>query len=469
MKKYSTLAIFAAAILVASPMAAQELKTANFLDNYLYGYRINPSVTPYQTSGFFGIGASNVGAAVESNFGVSTFLFPQSDGTIVTGLNKNVPSSQFPGKMEEINRMHAQVNENVLSFGFTGSKGHFNTFEINLVSDNNFQLPRSFFEAFKNGSESGTYDVKDLALSTSNYLELALGRSSRKNNLAIGWRIKGLVGVAKASANVDMTIVSNSEQMAVRSQGTMEAAAAPITIGQKDGYYDFSNIGINTQSLKPAGYGAALDLGVSYYLLRDKLVLGAAVRNLGAMKWTTNVYGQTSGTPVIIDVNDTDNLGEKFQDMIKFAPKDAEEASALKMLPMSFNLSAKYKPISLVTLGAAATINKYDGYLSRDIRLGGAFTPFRQLNIAGSYSFGDQGQEVGVAASIRLLGINIYAGIDSFFMRVTPQYIPIDPVSTTLNAGLAIAFGKSPAKTASKKAAKEKKASKKKSSQEDSE
>ncbi len=50
-------------------------------------------------------------------------------------------------------------------------------------------------------------------------------------------------------------------------------------------------------------------------------------------------------------------------------------------------------------------------------------------------------------------------------MRLSPQYIPLDPVCTTVNAGVGIAFGKSsPAaakqKAEAKAAAKEKKEAK---------
>lgn len=460
MKTMKTLAILAMAFGLASAAQAQELKSANFLDNYLYGYRLNPSVTPTETVGFVGIAAGNISLDAQTNFGLSNFLFPLADGRLVTGLNSAIPQSQFPGGLEKINRVNANLSENILSIGASGKKGAYNHFEINLVSQNGVNVPRSLFEAFKNNNTTGNYTVEGLNFNTAEYLELAFGRSKRNKNLAIGWTFKGLVGLVRADANIDMEINTAGDNMYLRSLGTLKASVSAISIGtDSEGYYDPSTLTPDLKNLKPSGLGAAVDIGASYYLLNDKIILGAAVRNLGMMKWTDNLYGQNSGNKVIIDMNNTDNLSKEMQDMLKFKPVSGSAAGKLSMLPFSFNLSAKYKPVKLVTVGVVGTMYKYNGYTTKDIRFGAAFTPLRQFNLAGTYSIGDQGQEVGLAASVRLLGINIYAGIDAIRFRVSPQYIPLDPVSTTVNAGVAIAFGKAtPAKATKKASSKKKKA-----------
>ena len=74
MKTMKTLAVLALAFSLAAGAQAQELKTANFLDNYLYGYRLNPSVAPTGTSGFVGIGTGSIKVTGETNFGLSNFL-----------------------------------------------------------------------------------------------------------------------------------------------------------------------------------------------------------------------------------------------------------------------------------------------------------------------------------------------------------------------------------------------------------
>lgn len=464
MKTLRTIAILALALSFATTAQAQDLKTANFLDNYLYGYRLNPSVRPQDTAGFVGFG--NVWITPETNFGLSNLLFPLEDGRLVTGLNSAISSDVFPGGLEEMSRVSAHINANILAIGTSGKKGSYGHFEINLVSENEIGVPRTLFEAFKTKNTTGSYKVENLNFHTTDYLELAYGRTKRKRDLAIGWTAKALVGLARVNAAVDMAINTAGDNMWVQSQGTLQAAVCPFfSIGlDNEGYYDPSKLTVNPKGIKPAGFGGAVDIGASYYLLRDRLILGAAVRNLGVMKWTDNLYGQTSGSKVYINMDDS-NMGDTFTDMIKFKPVEGSGSGKMEMLPFSFNLSAKFKPFEFITVGAVGTVYNYSGYATKDIRLGAALTPFRQLNIAGTYSFGDQGSEVGLAASVRLLGISVYAGVDAIQMKVSPQYIPLDPVCTTVNAGVGIAFGKSsPAaakqKAEAKAAAKEKKEAK---------
>lgn len=443
MKVLRTLAILAVSVTICSAVQAQELKTAHFLDNYLYGYRLNPSVTPTGTAGFFGFGVSNISVTAGSNFGLSDFLFPLNDGRLVTGLNTEIPASQFPGRLRKMNRVNADLSENILAFGFSGIAGGYSHFEINLISQNEAGVPRSLFEAFKNENTTGHYLVENLNFSTRNYLEAALGYSKRVGNLAIGASLKGLVGVARMNASVDMEINTAGNDLWARTSCTMRAAAAPLSIGtDNEGYYDFEHIAFNSRSIRPAGYGGAIDIGASYYFFDDKLIAGAALRNVGLMKWNTNLYGENFGDRVYVNLDETDSMGDEFQQMIKFKPVKGSESGNLELLPFNLNLSAKYKPVKLITLGAVASVYNYGGYVTKDIRFGAAFTPFRQLNIAGTYAFGDRGSEVGAAVSVRLLGINVYVGVDSFLVKVSPQYIPINATTTTVNAGVSIAIGK---------------------------
>lgn len=457
MKSLRTLAVIAVCFSLSLGARAQEVKTANFLDNYLYGYRLNPSLTPSGTAGFIGLATGSVALDADTNFGLSNFLFPQADGSLVTGFNKAVPESVFPGGLEKMNRLDAHASWNVLAIGSSGKKGRYGHFEINFVSDNSLGIPRSLFEALKSNNTTGNYQVKDLNFHTTNYLELAFGRSKRNRNLAIGWAIKGLVGIAKMDATIDMEINTAGDKMYVSSQGSMRASIPAVRIGTDgDGYYDFSKLTLNTENLMPTGFGAAIDFGASYYLWKDRIILGAAVRNLGRMKWTPNIFGQNSGAKVYVDMDNPDNMTDGLKEMTKFKPIYVNEVGKIEKLPYSYNLSARLKPFKFLTLGIVSTVNHYDGYVNKDVRLGAAFTPFRQFNVAGSYSIGNVGNEIGVAASVRFLGITAFAGVDAIQYKVTPQYIPVDPLNVKLSTGVAFAFGQSKAKAAQAKAASKK-------------
>ena len=449
MTALKALAIIVALAIIPARAQAQELKTANFLDNYLYGYRLNPSVTPAGTAGFFGIGIGNIGLTAESNFGLSNFLFPLADGTLVTGLNSAVSPEQFPGGLARMNRLNAQLSENIFAIGLQGSAGGYYHFEINLVSDNHFGVPRSLFEAFKNNNTTGNYLVENINFRSSNFIEAAFGWSRRFGNLAVGGSLKGLVGVARVDAAVDLEINTAGNELWGRSKCSLMAAIPFLQIGtDADGYYDMSDVAFDKNSIKPAGLGAAVDVGASYYLFNDRLIVGAALRNLGMMRWSTTIYGENTGDRVYVDLDDTDSMTEGLENMIRFKPAAGTSSGRTALMPLSYNVSVKYKPVRLVTLGLVGTVSHYKGFAYKDLRLGAAFTPFRQFNLAASCAVGDAGTNFGVAASVRLLGLNVYAGVDAVKHRVSPQYIPVDPVSTTVNVGVAFAIGKSRKKAA---------------------
>ena len=94
------------------------------LDNYAYGYRINPSYMPER--GYMGIAIGSLNLSLSSDLGLDNLLFPTSDG-LVTGFNKNVSPEEFLSGMKELNQLNFNPNENLLGIGFRGKKGGFTT------------------------------------------------------------------------------------------------------------------------------------------------------------------------------------------------------------------------------------------------------------------------------------------------------------------------------------------------------
>jgi len=461
MKKYR-LSLYLAAIfgLLTMPAKAQNLETAHFLDNYIFSYRLNPSVTPYLTSGFFTVGAGNITITPNLNVGMSNFFFPV-DGKLVTGFHKSVSYDTFIGPLPDRINFGADISENIVSWASTSKKGVFRNFEVNFVTKDHFSLPKEMFQALKPNPDNPSTEsivANDINLSSTNYLEIAIGRTWRPINLfSFGIRLKGLVGLADIKMDIDnYTFTPNfgEEKIDISGKGTFIAAATPLTIPTNSSTeYIFQNTrpspGIMAKI--PTSYGAALDAGVNFYLWQNRIQLGASLHDLGFLSWKTDKYGKMEFTESV----STDNLDgkEMIGKLLRFKKEEVpEEITGRKMLPSYYNVSVKVKPIQLVTLGAVANITTYDGNTDFAMRYGLAFTPFRQFNIAASYTGTKAAQSVGLAASVRLFGINVYAGIDSFFknkgdgfkpMTFSPQYIPIDPIQTTINAGVAIVFGHS--------------------------
>ncbi|MBR0109969.1 MAG: hypothetical protein IJM05_05175, partial [Bacteroidales bacterium] len=89
-----------------------------------------------------------------------------------------------------------------------------------------------------------------------------------------------------------------------------------------------------------------------------------------------------------------------------------------------------------------------------DARAGLTLSPFRFISLTANYGKNTQGNVLGLAASVSILFINAYVGVDTFVDRVGilpiegvnfPVYggvpVPIDPFRAKLTFGLNMQFG----------------------------
>ena len=52
------------------------------------------------------------------------------------------------------------------------------------------------------------------------------------------------------------------------------------------------------------------------------------------------------------------------------------------------------------------------------------------------------GGSIGGIVNFVFPGINLFVGVDSFMVKVSPQFIPVEKFNTNLALGLNITFGK---------------------------
>lgn len=76
-----------------------------------------------------------------------------------------------------------------------------------------------------------------------------------------------------------------------------------------------------------------------------------------------------------------------------------------------------------------------------DIRVGVTYTPGRIFSISGNYGLSSYGNAFGAAMNLRLLGINLFAGIDGIATKYTPQMIPVSSPDIVFKGGLSIVIG----------------------------
>ena len=179
-----------------SAFGQQNLRSAYFLDGYTYNYKMNPAMAPERA--FFATpGMGNVGAGVESNLALSTFLYPTGKGNLTTFMSNSVAADQFLDRLQVANNLNVSVNETLFATGYRIGKSY-HTVDISLKADASAILPKDLFAFVKTGSSAGatSWDISRTGIRTNARMELAYGYSRPISDwIRVGARVKVLMGI----------------------------------------------------------------------------------------------------------------------------------------------------------------------------------------------------------------------------------------------------------------------------------
>lgn len=421
---------------MAISACAQELKTGYFLDDYVYGYRLNPSAAPSDSTRFiFGLLINDITVSTASNIGASDIFFPK-DGTLFNGLSDQVSPEEFIGGLPELSKLDHGMNLNILTVGIKSKYG-FCIFEANVKSNSYAAVPKGTFEFLKVGGKDKTYSMGDTEINSENYVELAGGYSYKVNdNLTFGGTAKVLVGLGYANASLgEFNVKLNGSDVVSSGNGHLCAALPGLSAPVGDeGYYDLNNLKYGRTA--PSGIGGAVDLGVTWKP-SDNLTVSAALMDIGAIRWKTNVSGELSSENVRTPVYDGSS-GKTLLGMFRFKPDGG--AARTDPLPATLNVGGRYvMPFySKLSAGLHGSF-RFGRYSMTDVRMGVTFTPSHVFSMAVSGGATNYGAVFGGAFNLRLSIFDIFAGVDSFVFSITPQMLPVNKFNSTIKAGISIA------------------------------
>ncbi|MBR6692321.1 MAG: hypothetical protein IKL75_06760 [Bacteroidaceae bacterium] len=191
--------------------AQQTLRTGYFLKGNPYRYRLNPSFGAEQNYIALPV-LGNLNIATTGNVGLADFVYDAPNGSdLVTFMHPSVDTDDFLGGLDDKNRMFADIDVTLLSAGF-GAFGGYNTIDIGVHSRTGMNLPYDMFKFMKDmgGTE---YTISDMNMTTSNYVDIALGHSRKiTKDLRVGARLKFLFGLGYADVAFDrMDVVMNNK------------------------------------------------------------------------------------------------------------------------------------------------------------------------------------------------------------------------------------------------------------------
>ncbi len=459
-------AIISLAILTVTvfSMTAQNLNSTYFLDEFTHRNKANASFAPEY--GHFSLPIlGGIQLNLSSNTGISNYLFRVPSSTKpVTFLHDSVPSLLFLDKLESNVYIKQGLNLNLLSLGFWTNRKGFWTFDVSLKENFGVNLPKDLFRMLKDGMKYSTnsFDLMNFYVNQSNIAEVSLGYSKEINKkLRIGVNAKLLVGLSSAQIGYnkfDVNLANSGYSLAAIGESRIMSEFLTF---EKDtaNNYDFTKPKVETSKLKPAGYGAAFDLGVTYKPFK-RLTLAAAVNDLGYINWSPTAIKLGSArsnvvfngfTGIGIDSLNLDSQLEKLSNdasnLIKF--QDSLPVSAYRQnTPYNINVSGEFSVFANdkhdIRLGLL--YHSFNAPTAKINELVAALTlkPFSWFTVSGTYEFLRKDiTRYGLAMNFSPRWINLYLASDFSAPRLdSKMFYPVDRFDFTLTFGGSFVLGK---------------------------
>lgn len=446
----------AAAAAMSIAVQAQTLQTGYFVDNYTYGYRLNPAFCPDYT--FIGLpGLSMDYASAQSNFGLKGFFYP-FNGKTVTFLHPEISASEVLGNFKQgINKLNAEIDANLLAFSFK-SHGTYGLIDVNLRNTVDMTLPYEMMKFFKMGAEGGqSYDLSGFNTRATSFLEVGIASPWRVGRqVTFGMRAKALVGITDLYMNVDrMDVKFDRNQWQISGQACVAGAydgfniaTKPSAAGTYEEVIDFSNITLNKPK-GPNGVGFGVDFGVNIDL--GAWEISASIVDLGCIFWWHNLYGHTPGTTwtydgaaaTVTDGTDTfgqtlENAADGFLEMFQF--RKEYENQELGLLPITGRLGVKRLMSSALSFGGLLTYRYNEFCPIWEVRTSADYLWLDKFDFTGSVGVNNFGPVFGAMANLRFSHLVLFAGVDAYAGKLSKQFIPVGRMNSSALFGANIIF-----------------------------
>lgn len=408
-----------AAVLVCTGAAAQN-PTLYFMEGVPLRSQMNPALAPQR--GYFNIPVlGGLAVTAGGNTSLDHLLF-RRDGRLVTLLSPSVSSADALSDLHSENLVNADIRVNLLGFGaYTANRKHFWSFDLNLRTSVSTQFPYELFHFFKTGESA---QVRNLGLSSDAYAEAGFNYSFPiGEKFYVGARVKFLVGLARAKSYFTQFNVSLGEnEWYAEAVGELEVNSNLLTIPTRqeagqDGvyrnYYQLDDMEFDAK-FKPAGYGAAFDIGATYEPIPNLLV-SAAINDIGFIAWNkaSSMHGTVSRRLTFDGAQvDASGVADIDFDLGELKFEQVDEESATRMLHYTMNLGAEYRLWDRrVGFGALYQIHKYDYAALHNLTASVNFQPHALVRAFGQlFVHRQSGQRIGV-------GTEPQSGLDQFLCR----------------------------------------------------
>ncbi|MGE5420960.1 MAG: DUF5723 family protein [Chloroflexota bacterium] len=363
--------------LLALPLAvqAQNSRVLYFM-NLPQNRLLNPALRPPDSVNI-ALPMSGIGLSFNNNFlNFSDVISHGRGDSLITLLHPDFNTDDFLSRIRRQNSFDLEFMFQLLGLGFRVGRSGYLFFDINERFQSRTAIPGDIFELALKGNEPFAGDYIDLSALKADmriYHETGLGYSwdiTRK--LRAGVKGKLLLGMFSASfENNSLGIRVNEDYSHVLDADVAVNFSAPVTI-IRDTEGNIQDIQSDDESLKNSmllrgkkNLGAAFDAGVSYDLT-EKIVLSAAITDMGMIRWKNNVTSLVSRnefefngidlTGVINGEKKIEDVGQELADSLgdAFDPVEMHEPYTT-FLPGGLNIGGSYTLSKNFTFGVLSS------------------------------------------------------------------------------------------------------------------
>ncbi len=429
-------------------------------------HKVNPS---FQPEGKFYIGMpglSMIGVAggnsrftfddifqnVEINGEKSTVLFMDRNSS---GMDN------FLNKLKFKERVFAAYRIDLIDFGLRLKHNDYLTVGISNRMETMVivphQIPGIVFGGMAN-HEVYDFRLNRLSASSTVFSEIAVGYSKKVNEkLSLGGKFKFLLGHDNLYTDFyKVKLIGNEQKWSLKGDASIHGSIpglrfVPNETGQID-EVEFDDDQSVSCYIKPKGYGAALDLGVSYQVL-PYLQLSAGVLDLGFIRWNKELVQLDKKNDFVFDgasydINDDStnyfkDYGEQLKDLYQVNENPKAYTSSLCA---KFNVGAEFSLWKdRIGLGVLSKTYLFRRTAWEEFLLSASFRPNRWVSLSVTYGlFDGEWNNLSAGLDLNLGPVNLYMAMDNIPLRYAKcddVKFPSNDRSLRANLGLAFVFG----------------------------
>lgn len=449
---------------------AQLFRSSYFMETSNFRHQVNPALLENSYFGIPFLGNINVGAT--GNLSYSAFVYDYVNDSRSTErtlfMNPNISSSTFLGKLDEVNSADISLKTDIVSFAFPAFGG-MNVLEMSFKSKTSIRIPYALFEFMKEPMQKESYHIKNLAVNSNNYTEIAFGHSHKiGDRLVIGVKPKLLVGLALVDLNIknidiEHTALSSSDlsQLYCHLEGygriNLGGIASQFSYDEdrkRDPKTNRRRVdGFEFTGLKLRNYGLGIDFGVVVKAV-DGLDLSLSVLDLGFLSYSTVQHATTSGSYTfdgfkeyeeLMNSRDRDDIEDQFEALtndvgVMFSLYDDGETKETQKLTAQLNFGAEYKMpfYDKLRVGLLHTRNLNEVFAYNQTMFMATVHPISVIEVGINCTASSTGTSAGVALGINAGPVCIHLGSDRLMLKYSEDGLPYKSLNTDANIGVSI-------------------------------